>query len=47
MFGFDSKADSKFGLYEKSGSAQEHDAGYDAYMTGHVFASLAKRLEIG
>ena len=28
-------------------SAQSHDAGYDAYMTGIVFASLSKFIEIG
>jgi hypothetical protein len=26
---------------------QSHDAGYDAYMTGLVFASLAKFIEVG
>ena len=26
---------------------QSHDAGYDAYMTGVVFATLAKYIEIG
>lgn len=26
---------------------QDHDAGYDSYMTGHIFASFAKYIEIG
>jgi len=47
MFGFDEKASPRFAHYEKAGAGQEHDAGYDSYMTGHVFAALAKRLEIG
>lgn len=28
-------------------SQQSHDAGYDAYMTGVVFATLSKFIEIG
>ena len=40
------KADDEFGSYvEKGGEA--HDAGYDAYMTGLVFATTAKYIEIG
>ena len=35
-----------FGLYEQS-AGQGHDAGYDAYMTGLVFATLSKFIEIG
>ena len=46
MFAYDEKADTRFGHYEANGG-QEHDAGFDAYMTGHVFAALAKRIEIG
>lgn len=33
-----------FNVYEMS--HQSHDAGYDAYMTGVVFATLAKHIEI-
>ena len=47
MFSYDERASPKFAHYERSGSGQEHDAGFDAYMTGHVFAALAKRLQIG
>ena len=46
MFAYDASASPKFCHYLHSGG-QEHDAGFDAYMTGHVFAALAKRLEIG
>ena len=35
----------QFSLYEKGG--QGHDAGYDAFMTGLVFATSAKCIEIG
>lgn len=37
MFSYDSLASEKFSSYETSGG-QEHDAGFDSYMTGHVFA---------
>ena len=41
---FDISADEQFGSYITN--AQAHNAGYDAYMTGYVFATLAKKLEI-
>lgn len=47
MFGYDERASPKFAVYDKMGAGQEHDAGFDSYMTGHVFAALSKRLEIG
>ena len=46
MFEFDSKASASFSSYDRAGG-QEHDAGFDAYMTGLVFAALSKRKEIG
>lgn len=46
-FGCDEDASPKFMHYEQAGAGQEHDAGFDAYMTGRVFAALAKRIEIG
>ena len=46
MFEYDSLASAKFCHYLNNGG-QEHDAGFDAYMTGHVFAALTKRIEIG
>ena len=46
LFAFDEAADPKFGAYKQSGG-QAHDAGFDAYMTGHGCAALAKRIEIG
>jgi hypothetical protein len=36
----------KFSIYEKNGG-QGHDAGFDAFMTGMVFANLSKYIEIG
>ena len=36
----------KFGIYQQSGG-QGHDAGFDAFMTGFVFASFSKYIEIG
>ena len=44
-FEYDDEADSKFSAYLQGG--QKHDAGYDAYMTGIVFAYHAKFIEIG
>ena len=43
-FAFDSDVDSQFATYESH--AQAHDAGYDAYMTGLVFATLTKKIQI-
>lgn len=40
----DVRAEQAFGNYIDREKA--HDAGYDAYMTGYVFATLAKKLEI-
>ena len=45
MFAFDKSTSAKFASYELTGG-QEHDAGFDAYMTGHVFAAFCKRIEI-
>lgn len=42
----EAKESKKFSIYEQKGG-QGHDAGYDAYMTGLVFASLSKFIEIG
>lgn len=36
----------QFSHYEQN-KGQDHDAGYDAYMTGVVFATSAKYIEIG
>ena len=43
---FDKQREIIFGLYEQNGG-QGHDAGYDAYMTGHVFLCISKYIEIG
>ena len=45
-FGPDEEADVNFGAYEKN-QGQDHDAGFDSFMTGVVFSSLAKYIEIG
>ena len=45
-FRFDKEENQKFNRYEMKGG-QHHDAGYDAYMTGIVFARTAKYIEIG
>ena len=42
---FDFSHNGKFLSYETS--KQSHDAGYDSYMTGVVFSTLAKFIEIG
>ena len=47
MFACDEAASMKFMHYETTGAGQEHDAGFDAFMTGRVFAALSKRIEIG
>ena len=44
MIKFDIRAGEAFGTYNDY--TQAHHAGFDAYMTGHVFAVLAKKLEI-
>ena len=41
---FDEAADSEFNNYSEN--TQHHDAGYDSYMTGYIFAMMTKRLEI-
>ena len=41
---FDEATDSEFNNYSEN--TQHHDAGYDAYMTGFIFAMMTKRLEI-
>ena len=43
-FQFDVEAHRDFGNYQDT--YQAHNAGFDAYMTGIVFASLTKQLEI-
>ena len=43
-FQYDSNVDSQFANYESH--AQAHDAGYDAYMTGLVFATFTKKIQI-
>ena len=35
-----------FNTYKQNGG-QGHDAGFDSYMTGTIFATLAKFIEIG
>ena len=45
-FSYDVSKDKKFGIYAQRGG-QSHDAGFDAYMTGVVFACHAKFIEIG
>ena len=46
----DKETDARFASYNEqkdSIEGQEHDAGFDSFMTGHVFAKLAKYIEIG
>ena len=45
-FEYDIEKDQKFGMYDQVGG-QAHDAGFDAFMTGVVFALHAKFIEIG
>lgn len=45
QFQFDSSHKGVFQTYETT--QQKHDAGYDAYMTGTIFATLSKYYEIG
>lgn len=42
---FDTDAHIDFGQYQ-NGDKKPHDAAYDSYMTGVVFAMLTKRIEI-
>jgi hypothetical protein len=47
VFEVDLKSDyPEFALFEKN-RGQGHDAGFDAFMTGLVFASFSKYIEIG
>lgn len=46
IFEPDKKISNSFGAYV-SNTGRRHDAGYDAYMTGIVFANLSKFIEIG
>lgn len=46
----DKEKDARFGTYlgpKGTIDGQEHDAGFDSYMTGHIFACLTKYIEIG
>jgi poly(A)-specific ribonuclease len=48
LFQYDEKADHRFSNYGKDGAkGQQHDAGFDSYMTGYTFACLSKFIEIG
>lgn len=48
QFEADKLTDPKFGIFENnSGKGQQHDASYDSFMTGIVFASISKYIEIG
>ena len=40
------KTHPSFSVYEQNGG-QGHDAGFDSFMTGLVFATLAKFIEVG
>jgi len=42
----DTKAHAEFGSYQSDNNLRLHDAGFDAYMTGLVFAMQTKRIEI-
>jgi hypothetical protein len=47
VFEVDLKSDyPEFALFEKN-RGQGHDAGFDAFMTGMVFFTLSKFIEIG
>lgn len=47
----DKEKDPKFGAFldpkTEQIEGQDHDAGFDSYMTGHIFASFTKYIEIG
>lgn len=43
---YDKARDLIFGLYDHN-VGQCHDAGFDAYMTGHIFLCISKYIEIG
>ena len=47
VFEVDEQANPDFPLYKQFNSKTRHDAGFNAYMTGHIFGSLTKWLEIG
>lgn len=44
---FDTVKQDVFSIYSQEKNQQAHDAGYDAYMTGFSFISIAKYIEIG
>lgn len=43
---FDQK-DARFSQYSQQGHQQQHDAGYDSFMTGLAYICIAKYIEIG
>lgn len=42
----DTQANVQFGNYENNPSMVVASAGFNAYMTGHIFANLTKKIEI-